>query len=58
MLNSLTNSDTIEKRLELPVIGADYAPVLMEVLEDGGIDIIDPPDDHRQAMKAEITALF
>ena len=51
MLNTLTSSDTIEERLELPVIGADNAPTLMEVLEDGGIDVVEPPTDHRQAIK-------
>ena len=51
MLNTLTSSDTIEERLELPVIGAENAPTLMEVLEDGGIDVVEPPTDHRQAIK-------
>ena len=51
MLNSLTSSDTIKERLKLPVIGSDYAPTLMEVLEEGGIDVVDPPTDHRLAIE-------
>ena len=52
MLNSLTNSDTIKQRLKLPVIGADYAPTLMSVLEESGIDIIDAPSKTKESIES------
>ena len=46
---SLSNAD---QPLDLPVIGADYAPNLMAFLESRNIEIAEAPADREAAMQA------
>lgn len=44
-------SDTQETTLDLPFIGAQNAPALVEYLEQNGISIVAAPDDPAQAVR-------
>ncbi len=46
------NIDSAEELIELPVIGADYAPNLMRYLESRSIDVVQGPADGAAAAEA------
>ena len=41
-----------ERAMELPVVGAQYAPNLMRYLQSENIDVVDAPGDKAQAIEA------
>jgi len=43
------------RSMELPVVGAQYAPNLMRYLESENIDVVDAPGDRAQAIEAVTT---
>jgi sodium transport system permease protein len=43
--------DQIETRLKLPVSGAERAPVLIQFLEQNGVDIVPAPDDPESEVR-------
>jgi sodium transport system permease protein len=45
-------SEQRESVLQLPVVGGENAPALIEFLEQQGVEIQDPPDDPEAAVKA------
>ena len=49
---SIENS---ERAMELPVVGAQYAPNLMRYLQSENIDVVDAPGDKAQAIEAVTT---
>ena len=45
--------ERVESDLELPVVGADNAPNLVDFLQRQGVIIEDPPEDPEQAVREE-----
>lgn len=45
-------SEQAERVLELPVVGAEFAPNLIAFLEQEGVEIVAPPDDPEAALLA------
>ena len=52
MLNTLTNSSSEENGLELPVIGAENAPTLIDVIESSNVTTVDAPEDVKAAIES------
>ena len=52
MLNTLTNSTSEENGLELPVIGAENAPTLIDVIESSNVTTVDAPEDVKAAIES------
>ncbi len=44
-------TEQTEKSLELPVVGAEYAPSLIRFLEQHDVDILPPPDDPKEQVR-------
>jgi sodium transport system permease protein len=51
MMNVIAEDEDTRGPLEIPVAGAQYAPSLMDFLESGGAQIVDPPDDPEEAVR-------
>jgi sodium transport system permease protein len=47
VMGGLLNPDLTEKPVELPVVGAENAPALIEFLKQGGVQILPAPPDPR-----------
>jgi len=45
--------EAAEKRIDLPVIGADHAPALVAFLRVQGVQVLDPPTDPAAAIAAQ-----
>ena len=55
MITMITEKEVekAQETLELPVVGADHAPNLIEFLEQQGVEILDPPEDPEHAVEEE-----
>lgn len=51
VMGRLLNPDSTETVLELPVVGAENAPALVEFLRQSGVRIVDGPGDPRSAVQ-------
>lgn len=49
---SRTFSEQIERPLQLPVVGGEYAPSLIEFLDQRNVDILEPPADPETAVRS------
>lgn len=50
-LGMASQEERAEQTLELPVVGAEYAPNLLGFLEQQGVVILDPPEDPEQVVR-------
>ena len=51
MVIGRTVEQQIEKPLELPVVGAEYAPNLIQFLKQNNVEILPPPDDPEEQVR-------
>jgi sodium transport system permease protein len=50
-MGKLLNPDLSEKQVQLPVVGAENAPELIEFLKQAGVEILAPPADPKAAVQ-------
>ncbi len=43
--------ESVETSLQLPVMGAEYAPGLMDYLQQNGVNVLPPPQDAHEAVR-------
>jgi sodium transport system permease protein len=51
VMGKLLNPDLSEKQVQLPVVGAENAPELIEFLKQAGVEILAPPADPKAAVQ-------
>ena len=51
MMNFLADPTDLTGKIDIPVIGAEHAPMIVATLEDNGMNIVEAPENPKEAVR-------